>query len=326
MEGDIAPLGRSAAAWRKYGAELIVDEAHATGVLGPEGTGMAAAAGNRARDSRDRAYLRQGAGERGRFCLRRSALEKLSDESGADFHFQHGDAAIFRGPDSRGAAILLAAADAERAHLQEIAAALREGLAAAGLDCGTSSTHIVPMILGSKEAALLVAGELQRKGFAVKAIRPPTVPAGTSRIRLSLTSRISHDEIQQACCRADRCGRAQIAAADWRQPAPCMLDALECRSQFFVTGTDTGIGKTVVSALLCAALDALYWKPIQTGTREGTDRETVMRIAELPRERTLPETYCFAPPVSPHLAARRAGVRIELQKIRMPRHCRSARL
>ena len=48
--------------------------------------------------------------------------------------------------------------------------------------------------------------------------------------------------------------------------------------RFFITGTDTGVGKTLVSALLCAALDAIYWKPIQTGTREGTDRQTVMQI------------------------------------------------
>jgi dethiobiotin synthase len=90
-------------------------------------------------------------------------------------------------------------------------------------------------------------------------------------------------------------------------------------SRFFITGTDTGIGKTVVSALLCAALDAYYWKPIQTGTREGTDRATVIRLAGIARGRTLPEAYRFAPPVSPHLAARRAGVRIEFQKIKVPR-------
>lgn len=89
-------------------------------------------------------------------------------------------------------------------------------------------------------------------------------------------------------------------------------------NRFFVTGTDTGIGKTVVSALLCATLDAMYWKPIQTGSREGTDRATVMRLASLSRGRTIPETYCFAPPVSPHLAARLAGTRIELRKIKMP--------
>jgi len=90
-------------------------------------------------------------------------------------------------------------------------------------------------------------------------------------------------------------------------------------SRFFVTGTDTGVGKTVVSALLSAALDAMYWKPIQTGTREGTDRETVMRLAQLLESRTISEAYRFAPPVSPHLAARRAGVRIDLRKIKMPR-------
>jgi dethiobiotin synthetase len=88
--------------------------------------------------------------------------------------------------------------------------------------------------------------------------------------------------------------------------------------RFFVTGTDTGVGKTVVSALLSAALDAYYWKPIQTGTREGTDRRTVERLGELPRAKLLPETYRFSPPVSPHLAARKAGVTIELRKIQMP--------
>ncbi len=88
--------------------------------------------------------------------------------------------------------------------------------------------------------------------------------------------------------------------------------------RFFVTGTDTGVGKTVVSALLCAALDAYYWKPIQTGTREGTDSRTVARLAQIPRAKILPETYRFAPPVSPHLAARKAGVQIDLATIRMP--------
>jgi dethiobiotin synthetase len=89
-------------------------------------------------------------------------------------------------------------------------------------------------------------------------------------------------------------------------------------SRFFVTGTDTGVGKTVVCALLCAALDAIYWKPIQTGAGDGTDRDTVMKLAKLLPARTIPEVYCFAPPVSPHLAAHIAGVPIELKKISVP--------
>ena len=89
-------------------------------------------------------------------------------------------------------------------------------------------------------------------------------------------------------------------------------------SDLFVTGTDTGVGKTLVSALLCAALDGVYWKPIQTGATEDSDRRTVMELAELPAERTLPECYVFDPPVSPHLAAEWAGVTIDLATIRRP--------
>jgi dethiobiotin synthetase len=89
--------------------------------------------------------------------------------------------------------------------------------------------------------------------------------------------------------------------------------------RFFITGTDTGVGKTVVSALLCAALDAFYWKPIQTGARAGTDRRSVMHLAQLPPDRTIPEAYCFAPPVSPHLASRHVGIRIDLRNMALPR-------
>jgi dethiobiotin synthetase len=88
--------------------------------------------------------------------------------------------------------------------------------------------------------------------------------------------------------------------------------------QYFITGTDTGVGKTVLSALLCAALGASYWKPIQTGAEEDSDSRAVQSLAELPAERLFPEAYKFAPPVSPHLAARLAGARIELAKIQLP--------
>ncbi len=90
------------------------------------------------------------------------------------------------------------------------------------------------------------------------------------------------------------------------------------RHHFFITGTDGGVGKTVLSALLCAALDAVYWKPIQTGTLEGADRVTVMRLAGIGTDRTLDEVYKFVPPVSPDLAARWAGVEIDLGRINMP--------
>ena len=87
---------------------------------------------------------------------------------------------------------------------------------------------------------------------------------------------------------------------------------------FFVTGTDTAVGKTVLSALLVAALDGIYWKPVQTGAIEGTDRNSVRVWAACPEERLLLERYCFDPPVSPHLAGREAGLRIALDAFELP--------
>jgi dethiobiotin synthetase len=87
---------------------------------------------------------------------------------------------------------------------------------------------------------------------------------------------------------------------------------------FFVTGTDTNVGKTVLSALLVSALDAVYWKPVQTGASEGSDRESVRRWAEATEDRLPEERYRFDPPVSPHLASREVGVRIALDAFGFP--------
>src|SRR5579871_118630 len=87
---------------------------------------------------------------------------------------------------------------------------------------------------------------------------------------------------------------------------------------YFVTGTDTNVGKTVLSALFVAALDAAYWKPIQTGAVEGTDRESVRRWTEASEDRLPREQFRFDPPVSPHLAAREAGVAIALTEFELP--------
>ena len=86
----------------------------------------------------------------------------------------------------------------------------------------------------------------------------------------------------------------------------------------FVTGTDTGVGKTVLSALLVASLNRRYWKPIQTGASEGTDRAAVVNWAGVTIEHTHPEAFLFDPPVSPHLAAEQQGKRIDLDAIRRP--------
>ncbi len=87
-----------------------------------------------------------------------------------------------------------------------------------------------------------------------------------------------------------------------------------------VTGTDTGIGKTVVAAALVHALNAGYWKPVQAGLDEETDREAVMRLARLPEDRAYPEAYRLKLPASPHFAAAEEGIWIDAAKLVPPSH------
>jgi dethiobiotin synthetase len=87
---------------------------------------------------------------------------------------------------------------------------------------------------------------------------------------------------------------------------------------FFVTGTDTDVGKTLVSAWLLTHLDGSYWKPVQAGTEPRTDSATVQRLAELPLGRILPETYLLPDAMAPHEAARRAGVTLDMKKLELP--------
>ncbi len=85
-----------------------------------------------------------------------------------------------------------------------------------------------------------------------------------------------------------------------------------------VTGTDTGIGKTVFAAALAGALNGFYWKPIQAGLDEATDSETVLRLSGLSPDRLLPEAYRLKTPASPHLAARIDGVVIDPDALALP--------
>ena len=87
---------------------------------------------------------------------------------------------------------------------------------------------------------------------------------------------------------------------------------------FFVTGTDTDVGKTVVSAWLLAHLDACYWKPVQAGAEPETDSATVRRLAEVEADRIVPEAYLLSEPIAPHEAAQRSGIAIDMAKLVPP--------
>ena len=92
-----------------------------------------------------------------------------------------------------------------------------------------------------------------------------------------------------------------------------------------VTGTDTGVGKTVVSAMLTLALDGIYWKPIQAGTADGTDRQRVAAMTGLPEERFRGERYVLREPLSPHRAAELDGIEIRADDLNLPKDIPSAR-
>lgn len=86
----------------------------------------------------------------------------------------------------------------------------------------------------------------------------------------------------------------------------------------FITGIGTNVGKTVVSAILTEALQADYWKPIQSGVAEGKDSDTVKSLISNTKTVFHPETYLLQEPLSPHFAAKLDGVEIELDKIKLP--------
>ena len=87
-------------------------------------------------------------------------------------------------------------------------------------------------------------------------------------------------------------------------------------SQFIVTGTDTGVGKTIVSAMLVQALQAVYYKPVQAGLDEETDTETVRRLTDLPDSHFLEEMYRLQTPASPHLSAEIDGIEIDFDRLK----------
>ncbi|MBB64168.1 MAG: dethiobiotin synthase [Waddliaceae bacterium] len=97
-----------------------------------------------------------------------------------------------------------------------------------------------------------------------------------------------------------------------------MFEQLRSSRKIFVTGTDTGVGKTLVSAILMRALSATYWKPIQSGLDEETDTDFVRRITELPRKHFLPEGIRLQAPLSPHASAALEGRRIWMHELTPP--------
>jgi len=196
MDGDLAPLGPLAELAEKYGAALIVDEAHATGVHGPAGRGLAAAAGLAGQVLASIHTCGKALGSAGAFVCGPEVLKDYLVNHARTFVFSTALPPYFARQIAAALHIAITM-DQERQELVHRSARLAEQLKAAGFKTAGSASQIVPVVLGNIADTLDAADYLQRDGFAVKAIRPPTVPDGSARLRLSLTSKIPEAELKR---------------------------------------------------------------------------------------------------------------------------------
>jgi 8-amino-7-oxononanoate synthase len=180
MDGDSAPLEALGVLSRRYGAEIIVDAAHATGVRGPQGRAIQPGWVFAGIHPCGKALASAGAFVTGS----RTLIEWLINRA-RTFIFTTAPPP-YMAAQLHTAIRLVAGADPERARLIDRSRILRQRLAAFGFDTGASDSQIVPVILGSSTEALEAANALEAAGFSVRAIRPPTVPDDAARLRLSV--------------------------------------------------------------------------------------------------------------------------------------------
>jgi len=194
MDGDVAPLREIFSLAERYGAGVILDEAHATAVHGPEGRGLAAHDINTENIVAAVHTCGKALAGAGAFVCGSALLKEHLINHARSFIFTTA-MPPYMAEQIRAALRLARGMDAERAALQENAQRLRAALRSQGLDTAGSATQIIPVILGENTAALSAADFLRQRGFGIRAIRPPTVAPGTARLRLSLTAAIAESEL-----------------------------------------------------------------------------------------------------------------------------------
>jgi 8-amino-7-oxononanoate synthase len=197
MDGDVAPLPEIVELARRYDARVMVDEAHGTGALGPGGRGAVAAAGLEDEVDVVVGTLGKALGSYGAFVC--------CDADMAEYLVNSARTLIFSTAlPPPAVACALAALDLLRSQpqrvdkLQRNAQTLRAALAAEGFDSGDSETQIVPLIVGGAREAMGACEKALKSGVFAQAIRPPTVPEGTSRLRLAVMASHTGAELKQA--------------------------------------------------------------------------------------------------------------------------------
>jgi 8-amino-7-oxononanoate synthase len=196
MEGDVVPLDAIVALAEKYGVGVIVDEAHATAVHGPHGRGIAT---QFLADGRILASMHtcgKALASAGAFVCGTAVLRDHLINQARIFIF--GTALPpYMAEQIRAALHLAAGMNTERAELLSRSQDFAKSLQRDGWETLGTKTQIVPAVIGANDAAVAAAEFLQRAGFAVRAIRPPTVPPGTARLRFSVTNKLTAAELEK---------------------------------------------------------------------------------------------------------------------------------
>lgn len=186
MDGDLAPLGELADLAERHDAMLMIDEAHATGVFGQQGRGVAEHLGVDHRIPVRVGTLSKALGSIGGFVAGSRLLVDWLVNRARPYVFS-------TAPPAPVAAAALAALDIvrdepqRRCELLRRADALRQTLAEQGWNTGLSASQIVPLVVGEPERAVRLSAQLRERDFLVPAIRPPTVPEGEACLRISLS-------------------------------------------------------------------------------------------------------------------------------------------
>ena len=201
MAGDLAPLAVLADLARQSGAMLVLDEAHATGILGPTGAGLAEAVDAESPGTSDAVTagvgtLSKALGGIGGFVTgSREVCDLLINRARPFIYTTALPAAACEA--AREALRIVREEPARRRRVLDLAAYLRRRLREEGFDTGASATPIVPVMVGDPARALAMAGQLLERGIFCPAIRPPTVPPGTSRLRVSLTAEHTEEDVER---------------------------------------------------------------------------------------------------------------------------------
>ena len=198
MDGDLAPLPELLAACERHGAWLVIDDAHGFGTLGANGRGALEHFNLRSPNIVYMGTLGKAAGVGGAFVAAHASVIELMIQRARPYIYTTAAPPAL-------AHALLASIDiiggeegaSRRAHLQALIAQFRDGLRLQRWQHPASETAIQPILIGANDEALRVGAGLYGQGLWVPAIRPPTVPAGTARLRVTLSAAHTHEDVAQ---------------------------------------------------------------------------------------------------------------------------------